>query len=140
MIETNLIYAAFRNGVKRLLFLNSGCIYPKHTEQLVCEDALLTGALEPTSEPHAIAKIAGITFVNVGTGEDVTIRDLAELITSVVGYEGKLEFDDTKPDGTPRKLLDVSRINNLGWPAKIPLKQGLGDVYSWSSSRAGLRL
>jgi nucleoside-diphosphate-sugar epimerase len=140
MIETNLIDAAFRNGVKRLLFLNSSCIYPKHTEQLMCEDALLTGALEPTSEPHAIAKIAGITFVNVGTGEDVTIGDLAELITSVVGYEGKLEFDDTKPDGTPRKLLDVSRINNLGWSAKIPLKQGLGDVYSWFSSRAGLRL
>jgi nucleoside-diphosphate-sugar epimerase len=130
MIETNLIYAGFRNGVKRLLFLNFSGIYPKHTEQLMCEDALLTGALEPTSEPHAIARIAGITFVNVGTGEDVTIRDLAELITSVVGYEGKLEFDDTKPDGTPRKLLDVSRINNLGWSAKIPLKQGLGDVYS----------
>jgi GDP-L-fucose synthase len=81
-----------------------------------------------------------LSHVNVGTGEDVAIRDLAELIASVVGYQGKLEFDDSKPDGTPRKLLDVSRINNLGWSAKIPLQQGLGDVYSWFVSSEGLRL
>jgi GDP-L-fucose synthase len=77
-----------------------------------------------------------VSHVNVGTGKDVTIRELAELIAGVVGYEGKLEFDDTKPDGTPRKLLDVSRINNLGWSAKMPLQQGLGDVYSWFASRS----
>ena len=81
-----------------------------------------------------------LSHVNVGTGEDVTIRELAELIADVVGYEGKLEFDDTKPDGTPRKLLDVSRINNLGWSAKMPLQQGLAGVYAWFASSAELRL
>jgi GDP-L-fucose synthase len=81
-----------------------------------------------------------LSHVNVGTGEDVAIRDLAELIASVVGYQGKLEFDDSKPDGTPRKLLDVSRINNLGWSAKISLQQGLAEVYTWFVNSGELRL
>ena len=236
MIEANVIHEAYRAGIQRILFLGSSCIYPKFAEQPMSEAALLTGELESTNEPYAIAKIAGIkmcesynrqygtdyrsimptnlygpgdnfhpqnshvipalmrrfhdaklakkpvvtiwgtgrpkreflhvddlasasiylllldkasynqesspmlSHVNVGTGEDVTIRELAELIAGAVGYEGKLDFDDTKPDGTPRKLLDVSRINKLGWSAKIPLQQGLGDVYSWFSSSARLRL
>jgi len=236
MMEANIIHQAYSAGIQKLLFLGSSCIYPKIAEQPMSESALLSGQLEPTNEPYAIAKIAGIkmcesynrqygtdyrsimptnlygpgdnfhpenshvipalirrfhdaklgeksvvtiwgtgtpkreflhvddlaaasiyllqlgksqyneesspmlSHVKVGTGEDVTIRELAELIAGVVGYEGKLEFDDTKPDGTPRKLLDVSRINNLGWSAKIPLQQGLGGVYSWFASSAGLRL
>jgi len=236
MIEANVIHEAYSAGIQKLLFLGSSCIYPKFAEQPMSEAVLLTGELESTNGPYAIAKIAGIkmcesynrqygmdyrsimptnlygpgdnfhpenshvipalmrrfhdaklaekplvtiwgtgtpkreflhvddlasasvhlllldkllynqdsspmlSHVNVGTGEDVTIRELAELIADVVGYEGKLEFDDSKPDGTPRKLLDVSRINNLGWSAKIPLRQGLGDVYAWFASGAGLRL
>ena len=236
MMEANVIHEAYSSGVKKLLFLGSSCIYPKLADQPMSEGALLSGQLEPTNEPYAVAKIAGIklcesynrqygtdyrsimptnlygpgdnyhpenshvipalirrfheakitgtptitiwgtgtpkreflhvddmaaasiylllldksrynqesspmlSHVNVGTGEDVTIRELAELIAGVVGYEGKLEFDDTKPDGTPRKLLDVSRINKLGWSAKIPLQQGLGGVYSWFASSEGLRL
>ena len=236
MMEANVIHEAYSSGVKNLLFLGSSCIYPKLADQPMSEGALLSGQLEPTNEPYAVAKIAGIklcesynrqygtdyrsimptnlygpgdnyhpenshvipalirrfheakitgtptitiwgtgtpkreflhvddmaaasiylllldksrynqesspmlSHVNVGTGEDVTIRELAELIAGVVGYEGKLEFDDTKPDGTPRKLLDVSRINKLGWSAKIPLQQGLGSVYSWFASSEGLRL
>ena len=236
MIETNVIHEAYSAGIQRILFLGSSCIYPKFADQPMSEAALLTGELESTNEPYAIAKIAGIkmcesynrqygtdyrsimptnlygpgdnfhpenshvipalirrfhdaklaqkpvvtiwgtgtpkreflhvddlasasiylllldksrydqdsspmlSHVNVGTGEDVTIRELAELISGAVGYEGKLEFDDTKPDGTPRKLLDVSRINKLGWSAKTPLQQGLEGVYSWFVSSAGLRL
>lgn len=235
MMEANIIHEAYSVGIKKLLFLGSSCIYPKFAEQPISEAALLTGELESTNEPYAIAKIAGIklcesynrqygtdyrsimptnlygpgdnyhpenshvipalmrrfhdakihekpvvtiwgtgtpkreflhvddlasasiclllldksrydqasspmlSHVNVGAGEDVTIRELAELIAGVVGYEGKLEFDDTKPDGTPRKLLDVSRINNLGWSAKIPLRQGLASVYSWFASGEGRR-
>jgi len=236
MMEANIIHEAYSVGIQKLLFLGSSCIYPKLAEQPMSEAALLTGELEPTNEPYAIAKIAGIklcesynrqygtdyrsimptnlygpgdnfhpenshvipalirrfheakvtgaptitiwgtgtpkreflhvddmaaasvylrlldksrfdqqsspmlSHINVGTGEDVTIRELAGLIADVVGYEGKLEFDDTKPDGTPRKLLDVSRINNLGWSASIPLKQGLEETYSWYVSSDGLRL
>ena len=236
MIEANLIHEAYSAGIQRILFLGSSCIYPKCAQQPMSEAALLTGELESTNEPYAIAKIAGIkmcesynrqydtdyrsimptnlygpgdnfhpenshvipalmrrlhdaklgekpvvtiwgtgtpkreflhvedlasasihlllmdksrydkesspmlSHVNVGTGEDVTIRELAELIADVVGYQGKLEFDDTKPDGSPRKLLDVSRINNLGWSAKMPLQQGLAGVYAWFASSAELRL
>jgi nucleoside-diphosphate-sugar epimerase len=236
MIEANVIHEAYSAGIQRLLFLGSSCIYPKFAEQPMSEAALLTGQLESTNEPYAIAKIAGIkmcesynrqygtdyrsimptnlygpgdnfhpqnshvipalmrrlheaklaekpvvviwgtgnpkreflhvddlasasvyllllekadynreyspmlSHVNVGTGEDVAIRDLAELIAGVVDYKGKLEFDHSKPDGTPRKLLDVSRLNTLGWSAKIPLQQGLREVYSWFVSSERLRL
>jgi GDP-L-fucose synthase len=235
MIEANIIHAAWRHGVERLLFLGSSCIYPRLAEQPMREDALLTGVLEPTNEPYAIAKIAGIklcesynrqygtdfrsvmptnlygpgdnfdpenshvipalirrfheakvagaatvsiwgtgsprreflhvddmaracvhvmelreeayraytrpmiSHINVGTGEDVTIRELAELIADVVGYRGDLRFDPTKPDGTPRKLLDVSRLAKMGWRARTPLREGLESTYRWFlDSRAHL--
>ncbi len=217
MMETNVIHSAYQTGVKKLLFLGSSCIYPKFAEQPMKESALLTGALEPTNEAYAVAKIAGIVMcqsyaqqygvsfisamptnlygpndtyelqnshvlpallrkiheakvtgqpeveiwgtgtprreflyvddladaclmlldrysssaiVNVGCGEDVTIRELADLIADVVGYTGTFRFDVTKPDGTPRKLLDVSRIKALGWEPCISLQEGIGMVYS----------
>jgi GDP-L-fucose synthase len=229
MIQNNVIHSAYEVGVKRLLFLGSSCIYPKLAPQPMQEEHLLTGLLEPTNEPYAIAKIAGIKlcesynrqygtrfvavmptnlygvgdnfhpenshvmpalirrlheaklagsekvvvwgtgtpmreflfvddmadgcvfilnlgdamldehllsypkpcFVNLGTGIDVTIRELAETIREVVGYQGRLEFDPTKPDGTPRKLQDVSRMRALGWEAKIMLREGLKRTYAW---------
>ena len=227
MIEANLVHAAHAHGVQRLLFLGSSCIYPKLAEQPMREEALLTGLLEPTNEPYAIAKIAGIklcesynrqygrdyrsamptnlygpgdnfhpenshvipalmrriheaklakapevviwgsgtpmreflhvddlaeavvhlqnisqecyaseaepmrSHINVGTGTDVTIRELAETLVKVIGYEGKLVFDTTKPDGTPRKLMDVSRLARLGWQARISLQGGLQETYAW---------
>ena len=217
-IQLNVIDAAHRYGVKKLLFLGSSCIYPKHAPQPMKEDALLTGPLEPTNRAYAVAKIAGIemcqayarqhgdTFIsvmptnlygpgdsfdletshvlpalirkmheakvagaptveiwgtgtprreflhvddladacvflmesyddpeiiNVGTGRDITIREVAELIRDVVGFEGSLEFDTTRPDGTPRKLLDTSRLTDLGWTASIPLDEGLRQTYRW---------
>jgi GDP-L-fucose synthase len=217
-VELNVIEAAYRAGVKKLLFLGSSCIYPKLAPQPIREEYLLTGELEPTNEWYAIAKIAGIKLcqaynqqygtrfisamptnlygpndnfdlqtshvlpallrkfheakengaaevvvwgsgrprreflhvddladaclylmehhegseiVNVGVGEDVSIRELAELIREVVGYEGELVFDSSKPDGTPRKLLDVSRIRGLGWAATIPLREGVEQTYDW---------
>jgi len=217
MMEANIIEAAREAGVSKLLFLGSSCIYPKHAAQPMTEDALLTGALEPTNEPYAIAKIAGLKlcdayrdqhgcnfisamptnlygpgdnyhpqnshvlpalvrrfheaktsgapevvcwgtgspmreflhvddlaqaclhlmvhhdqpgWVNVGTGTDVTIKELAELIASVVGYEGSIVWDTTQPDGTPRKLLDVSKINGLGWKASTTLEDGVRAVYA----------
>jgi GDP-L-fucose synthase len=218
MIQTNVIDAAYRNGVKKLLFLGSTCIYPKFAPQPLKEEYLLTGELEPTNEPYAIAKIAGIKMcqsynrqygtkyisvmptnlygpndnfdlhtshvlpalirkfheakennapyveiwgtgtprreflysddladacvflmnnyegneiVNVGVGEDISIKELAEKIKSIVGYEGEIIFDTTKPDGTPRKLVDVSKINALGWKASISLDEGLQKAYQW---------
>jgi GDP-L-fucose synthase len=215
-IQTNVIEAAHRAGVKRLLFLGSSCIYPRDCPQPIREDYLLTGPLEPTNEPYAIAKIAGIKLcesynrqhgrqyvsamptnlygpndnydlasshvlpallrkahearergaaelvvwgsgsprreflyvddladacvhlmetsydgplVNVGTGEDVTIRELAETVMQVVGFKGRIVFDATKPDGTPRKLLDVSRLTTLGWRARTPLLEGMRRAY-----------
>jgi GDP-L-fucose synthase len=217
-IELNLINGAHAAGVKKLLFLGSSCIYPKLAPQPLTEDALLTGSLEPTNEPYALAKIAGIKLcqayakqyganfisvmptnlygpednfdletshvlpamihkfhlakekaqptmtlwgtggpyreflhvddlavacvflmenynspelVNVGTGTDITIRNVAELVGKVVGYTGRIEWDTTKPDGTPRKLLDVTRLNKLGWKASIPLEVGLRATYEW---------
>lgn len=217
MIEANVIHASYKNGVKKLLFLGSSCIYPKMAPQPLKEEYLMSGYLEPTNQPYAIAKIAGIemcqsyrsqygcnfisamptnlygpndnydlnnshvlpalmrkfisakrnklpkvsiwgtgmprreflhvddladacifllsnyneaSIVNVGTGEDVAISELAEMIKDVVGYEGKLEFDHSKPDGTPRKLLDVQKLNSLGWQFKINLKSGLHSVYN----------
>ena len=216
MMEANVIKASHSYGVQKMLFLGASCIYPKMCPQPIKEEYLLTGPLEPTNEPYAIAKIAGIklaeTFrhqygcrfisamptnlygpndnydlnnshvlpalirkfheakvngsenvtvwgtgtprreflhvddlaeacvflmqhydapewVNVGTGEDVTIGELAETVKSVVGFEGDLVFDKSKPDGTPRKLLDVSKINTLGWKAKISLREGIQGVY-----------
>lgn len=227
MIELNVIHQAYLNGIQKLLFLGSSCIYPKHAPQPMSESALLTGVPEPTNEPYAVAKIAGIklcesyrrqygvdyrsvmptnlygpndnfhlenshvvpalirrfheatmskaksitvwgsgkpmrefmyvddmasasiyvmnlagtqykedsgatpSHINVGTGVDCTIRELAETIAAVVGFEGDIEFDPTKPDGMPRKLLDVSLINRLGWSASVSLKDGLAQSYQW---------
>ncbi len=216
MIQTNVIHAAYINKVTKLLFLGSSCIYPKMAPQPLKEEYLLTGALEPTNEPYAIAKIAGIKmceayrdqagcnfisamptnlygpndnydlenshvlpalirkfheaklgnepeveiwgtgspkreflhvddlaeacyflmqeynekpFVNIGTGEDISIKDLALMVKEVVGYKGNLTFNTSKPDGTPRKLMDVSKINTLGWKHTIPLRDGIAEVY-----------
>lgn len=227
MIEANVINAAHEAGVQKLLSLGSSCIYPKHAEQPMREEALLTGVLEPTNEPYAIAKIAGIklcesynrqhgrdyrsvmptnlygphdnyhpenshvipallrrfheatlrgddevviwgsgtpmreflhvddmaaasvhvmnldeatyqahtqpmlSHINVGTGQDCTIRELAETIARVTEFQGRLTFDSSKPDGTPRKLMDVSRLAKLGWTASIDLETGLRDAYRW---------
>jgi GDP-L-fucose synthase len=216
MIESNIIHAAYLSNVKKLLFLGSSCIYPKLAEQPLREESLLTGELEPTNEPYAIAKIAGIKlceayrdqygcnfisamptnlygpndnydlnnshvlpalirkfhtakingdasvpawgtgsprreflhvddlaeaclflmlnyngkmFVNVGSGEDITIRELAETVRDIVGFEGEIAWDSSKPDGTPRKLMDVSRIQNMGWKHVIDLREGIAAVY-----------
>jgi len=227
MIEANVIHAAHRNDVQRLLFLGSSCIYPKHAEQPMKEEALLTGVLEATNEPYAIAKIAGIklcesynrqygrdyrsvmptnlygpndnfhpenshvipallrrfheaalngdeevviwgsgtpmreflhvddmaaasvhvmeldaqtyqahtepmlSHINVGSGVDCSIRELAETLARVTEFRGRLRFDASKPDGTPRKLMDVSRLKALGWRASIGLEDGLRDAYRW---------
>ena len=236
MIEANLVHAAHAHGVQRLLFLGSSCIYPKLAEQPMREEALLTGVLEPTNEPYAIAKIAGIklcesynrqygrdfrsvmptnlygpgdnyhpenshvipallrrfheavqrgdrevviwgsgaprreflhvddmaaacvhvmeldeavlrdhtrpmlSHINVGTGEDCTIRELAETVARVTGFTGRLVFDTDKPDGAPRKLLDVSRLAALGWRPQIGLEEGLRDAYAWFvENRADVR-
>ncbi len=217
-IETNIIHAAHRMGVKKLLFLGSTCIYPKLAPQPLKEEYLLTGPLEPTNEWYAVAKIAGIKLcqayrkqhgddfisamptnlygpednfdlekshvvpammrkmhearergevevplwgtgkplreflhvddlaeallflmqhysdaehVNVGVGQDLSIRELAETIARVVGYQGKLAFDPGKPDGTPRKLVDTTKINALGWHPRIGLEEGLRETYRW---------
>ena len=229
MVQANVIDAAFKNGVQKLLFLGSSCIYPRMAQQPMSEDALLTGALEPTNEPYAIAKISGIklcesynrqygashgldyrsvmptnlygpgdnyhpenshvipalirrfheakfanepsvaiwgtgtprreflyvddmaaasvhvmqlpktiydqhtspmqSHINVGSGSDVTIAELAQSIAQTVGYAGQIEFDSSKPDGAPRKWMDSSRLNALGWQAKVDLQQGLASAY-----------
>jgi GDP-L-fucose synthase len=217
MIASNLIHAANKNGVTKLLFLGSSCIYPKMAPQPIKEDYLLTGILEQTNEPYAIAKIAGIKLcetyreqyganfisvmptnlygkndnyhpenshvlpalirrfheaktlglpevtiwgsgnprreflfaddladaclflmenynekeiINIGCGTDITIKELAVLIKEITGFEGNLVFDTSKPDGTPRKLLDITKINNLGWRHKTRLKEGIQLVYN----------
>lgn len=216
MIESNVIHASYENNVEKLLFLGSSCIYPKFAEQPLTENSLLTGTLEPTNEPYAIAKIAGIKlceayrdqygcnyisamptnlygpndnydlqnshvlpalirkfhtakveghasvpawgtgspkreflhvddlaeacyflmenydgkqFVNVGTGEDISIKELAETIKDIVGFEGSIDWDTTKPDGTPRKLMNVGLIHEMGWKHKIDLQAGISAVY-----------
>jgi GDP-L-fucose synthase len=223
VIETNIIHAAHKAGVKKLLFLGSSCVYPKLCPQPIKEEYLLTGPLEPTNEWYAIAKIAGIKLaqayrrqygcdyisamptnlygpgdnfdlasshvlpalllkahraklagdasmelwgsgtprreflhvddladalvfllrtysspepINVGVGHDLTIRALAESIQRVVGYQGALNFDASKPDGTPRKLLDVSRLTDLGWTAKTALEPGIRNTYNWMLTNA----
>lgn len=233
MIEANVIHQAYASGVKKLLFLGSSCIYPKFAKQPMSERELLTGVLEPTNEPYAIAKIAGIklcesynrqygvdyrsvmptnlygpgdnfhpenshvipalmrriheaklaqakdvviwgsgkpcreflhvddmahacvavmnlpsrtlaentepmlSHINVGTGVDCSIRELAETLCEVIGFEGELVFDASKPDGAPRKLLDVSRLKALGWEAKTGLREGLAQTYEWYLAQGG---
>ena len=216
-IQNNVIHQSYLNGVKKLMFLGSSCIYPKHAPQPIKEEYLLTGLLEPTNEPYAIAKIAGIKMceayreqyncnfisvmptnlfglndnydlqnshvlpalirkfheakmnaspevvilgtgkprreflftddlanacyylmqnydepglINVGTGEDITIKDLALRIQKVIGFEGDLVFDTNKPDGAPRKLMDVSKLHSKGWKHKIELEEGIRMVYA----------
>jgi GDP-L-fucose synthase len=225
-IQTHVIESAHRSGVKRLLFLGSSCIYPRLCPQPMKEEHLLTGPLEPTNEPYALAKIAGIVMcrsfnrqfetdfisvmptnlygpgdnfhpdnshvipallrrfheakeagarevvvwgtgtprreflhvddvadacvflmtrsdapdlVNIGSGQETTIRELAEAVKETVGFRGELRFDSSKPDGTPRKLLDVSRLSGLGWRPRIGLREGLSSTYPWfvSNSSAG---
>jgi GDP-L-fucose synthase len=218
MIQTNVMHAAYLAGVKKLLFLGSSCIYPKFAPQPLKEEYLLTGPLEPTNEPYAVAKISGIVMAhaynrqhgtnflcamptnlygpndnfdlesghvvaallrktheakerqseaveiwgtgnprreflhvddmadacvflmempdtvdiaNIGWGTDISIRELAVLIRDIVGYEGTMLFNPDKPDGTPRKLLDVSRLQSLGWNPTIPLREGLESMYRW---------
>lgn len=236
MIEANVIHQAHQADVEKLLFLGSSCIYPRAVEQPMAEEALLTGVLEPTNEPYAIAKIAGIklcesynrqygtdyrsvmptnlygpgdnfhpqnshvlpalmrrfheavedgrdevviwgsgtpmreflhvddmaeaslfvmdldaatyrantepmlSHINVGTGEDVSIADLARLIAEVTGFQGQISFDRSKPDGTPRKLMDVSRLAHMGWRAQMPLHGGIEQTYRWFlENKDGLR-
>jgi GDP-L-fucose synthase len=226
LIQTHVIDAAWRCGVKKLLFLGSSCIYPKHAPQPMREECLLTGPLEPTNEWYAIAKIAGLKMaaayrrqygfnaisamptnlygpgdnfsletshvlpalirkfheakaagrdevvvwgtgtprreflhvddladalvmlmqrysdevpINVGCGSDVSIAELARLVGEVVGFSGKLVFDTSKPDGTPRKLLDVSKLSALGWAPKIGLREGIAGTYQWFLEHAAER-
>ena len=232
MMQANIVQAAHRNDVQKMLFLGSSCIYPVSVQQPMAEEALLTGVLEPTNEPYAIAKIAGIklcesynrqygrdyrsvmptnlygpndnfhpenshvipallrrfheavaqdveevviwgsgtpmreflhvddmasasvyvmeldedryrahtqsmlSHINVGTGEDCSIRELAQAVARVTGFNGRLVFDSSKPDGSPRKLMDVSRLGLLGWRASIGLEDGLRDAYKWFSENA----
>lgn len=218
VIQVNVLDAARRHGVEKLLFMGSSCIYPRHASQPVREEALLTGPLEPTNRAYAVAKIAGIEMcqaywqqygcrfisvmptnlygpgdnfdletshvlpalirrfheamesgapsvslwgtgaarreflhvddladacvllmrqwespeiVNVGVGRDISIAEVAEMVREVVGFEGRIMFDASKPDGTPRKLMDVSRVSALGWRAKTPLREGIADTYRW---------
>lgn len=239
MVEANVIHSSFQNGVKRLLFLGSSCIYPQAVKQPMREDALLTGILEPTNEPYAVAKIAGIklcesynrqygtdfrsimptnlygtgdnfhaenshvipalirrfheakannepevivwgsgkprreflsvddmaaaslfvleldqdvyrentepmlSHINIGSGIDCTIAELAQTVKDVVGFTGGLKFDASKPDGTPRKLMDVSRLKSLGWESKISLREGLELTYHWyleNIGKSGIRV
>ena len=223
MIEANIIKAAQRHGAKKLLFLGSSCIYPKLSPQPIKEEYFLSGKLEPTNEPYAIAKIAGIVMcqafnrqfktnfisvmptnlygprdnfdlktshvlpalirkfheakekgepyvtvwgtgkpkreflfvedladacvflmenydsseiINIGVGEDISIAELAEIVKGVVGYKGKIKYDTSKPDGTPRKLLDVSKLSSLGWQAKTDLEDGIKKTYEWFAKSA----
>jgi GDP-L-fucose synthase len=234
MIEANIINSAYENKVKRLLFLGSTCIYPRAVKQPMQEEMILTDVLEPTNEPYALAKIAGIklcesynrqygtdfrsvmptnlygindnfhpenshvipalmqkfhkakisndevvvvwgtgramreflyvddmaqaslfvleldektykantqpmlSHINIGTGKDVTIREMAKIMKEVVGYKGRFTFDTTKPDGAPRKLIDVSRLSNMGWKYNVDLKIGLKKTYKWYLKENGL--
>jgi GDP-L-fucose synthase len=218
MIHATVVHAAHLSGARKLLYLGSSCIYPREAAQPITEEALLTGPLEPTNEPYAVAKIAGIklcqayrrqygcnfisamptnlygpgdnfdlesshvipalirrfheaavqarptvtvwgsgaprreflhvddladaclflmrhydqdSHVNVGSGQDLRIRELAELVAEVVGYRGQIVFDASKPDGAPRKLLDVRRLAAAGWTARIPLREGIAQTYAW---------
>ncbi|HEX6041627.1 GDP-L-fucose synthase [Longimicrobium sp.] len=227
VIQLNVVDAAWRTGVEKLVFLGSSCIYPKHAPQPIREEYLLSGALEPTNDAYAVAKIAGIKLcqsynrqygtrfvsvmptnlygpgdnfdlktshvlpalvrkfhearlqgapevvvwgsgqprreflhvddmadacvfvmreyedvsqiINIGCGEDVSIAEAAALVRETVGYEGRIVYDRSKPDGTPRKLLDISRLRDLGWSPSIPLDRGLADTYAWFLEHGGAR-
>lgn len=225
-IEANVIDAAWRAGTRKLLYLGSSCVYPKFADQPIREESLLAGALEPTNEPYAVAKIAGIVMaqsyrrqygmnavslmptnlygpednfdlesshvlpalirkfhdaresgapfvtlwgtgtpcreflhvddladaavflmrnyneagvINVGAGEDVSIAELAGIVRETTGYEGEIRYDSSKPDGTPRKLLDVSRLHALGWRARTGLRDGIRDTYQWFQLHKAVR-
>lgn len=225
MIQTNVIYSAYKNGVKKLLFLGSSCIYPKNSPQPIKEEYLLGGELEPTNKAYAVAKITGIIMcqsynkqygtnfisvmptnlygendnfdletshvlpalirkfddakknnaeevmlwgtgspkreflyvddlasacvflmnnydseeiINIGTGEDLSILELANLVKEIVGYKGNIVWDSSKPDGTPRKLLDVSKIQSLGWKHSTSLREGIKRTYDWYKANQGL--
>ena len=225
-IQTNVIDAAYRHGATKLLFLGSSCIYPKHAEQPIREDALLTGELEPTNLPYAVAKIAGKTMcdayrrqfgfeaftvmpsnvygvgdnfdpqsshvvaglmrrfheareegaeevvawgtgspmrelidaddladacvflmrnytdggmINVGSSEEISIRDLTEMMAEVTGYQGRITWDSSKPDGTPRKIMDNTRLHALGWQPKTGIREGLEKMYAWFQQTGGVR-
>ena len=226
LIQTNVIDAAYRNGAEKLLFLGSSCIYPKHAEQPIREDALLTGALEPTNLPYAVAKIAGKAMcdayrrqhgfdaftvmpsnvygvgdnfdpasshavaglmrrfheakasnapevmawgtgspmrelvdaddladaclflmqnhteggmVNAGSSQEISIKHLTEMMAEVTGYQGKISWDGSKPDGTPRKIMDNSTLHALGWQPKVTIRQGLEKMYAWFVETGGQR-
>ena len=225
-IQTNVIDAAYRNGAEKLLFLGSSCIYPKHAEQPIREDALLTGALEPTNLPYAVAKIAGKTMcdayrrqfgfeaftvmpsnvygvgdnfdpesshvvaglmrrfhdareagaeevvawgtgsplrelidaddladacvflmrnyseggmINVGSSQEISIKDLTEMMAEVTGYPGRITWDSSKPDGTPRKIMDNTRLHALGWQPSTSIRAGLDKMYAWFRETGGHR-
>ena len=155
ILEMNVINSAWKNGCKKLEFLGSSCIYPRLAPQPMSESCLLTGELEKTNEAYALAKISGLKYceflnrqygtnyisvmptnlygpnetVNAGTGKEITIKALAELIASVVGYNGAIHWDTSKPNGTPRKLLDVSKSTALGWQYKTELREGIRLAY-----------
>ncbi|MEM7057447.1 MAG: GDP-L-fucose synthase [Pseudomonadota bacterium] len=226
LIQTHVIDAAHRNGAKKLMFLGSSCIYPKHAEQPISEDALLTGELEPTNLPYAVAKIAGKTMcdayrkqygfdaftvmpsnvygvgdnfdpasshvvaglmrrfheakvngasevvawgtgspmrelvdaddladacvflmqhytdggmVNAGSSEEISIKDLTELMAEITGYPGTITWDSSKPDGTPRKIMENSRLHALGWRPQVSIRQGLEKMYAWFLETGGVR-
>jgi len=144
MIQNNVIHSSYKTGVKKLLFLGSSCIYPKLAPQPLQEDYLLTGTLEPTNEPYAIAKIAGIklcdayrdqygcNYISVmptnlyGPNDNYDLENRKE----IVGYEGEIVKDTTKPDGTPRKLMNVDKLKGAGWEYSIKLREGIGAVYA----------
>jgi nucleoside-diphosphate-sugar epimerase len=128
-LQTNVIHCAAEIGVGKLLFLGSSCIYPRLAPQPISESSLLTGPLEPTNQWYAIAKIAG--------HRDVTIAELASIVAGVVGFRGQIGFDTSRPDGTPRKLLDVSRLTALGWQAHTELKEGIASTYQWLDQEIG---
>ena len=140
-LEMNVIHSAWKNGCKKLEFLGSSCIYPRMAPQPMKENCLLTSELEKTNEAYALAKISGLKYceflnnysgnetVNAGTGKELTIKELTELVAKVVGYTGEIKWDPTKPNGTPRKLLDVSKATGLGWTYKTELEDGLRLAY-----------
>ena len=153
-LEMNVIHSAWQNQCKKLLFLGSSCIYPRMAPQPMPESCLLTSELEKTNEAYALAKISGLKYceflyvddladacvflmnnysgnetVNVGTGKELTIKELTELTAKVIGYTGEIKWDSTKPDGTPRKLLDVSKLKNLGWTYQTELEDGIRLAY-----------
>jgi GDP-L-fucose synthase len=163
-IQTNVIDAAWRHGTRKLLFLGSSCIYPRLAPQPMPEECLLTGPLEPSNEWYAIAKLAGLKMCQAyrrqygfnaivamptnlyGPGDNfdardshVTIAELARIIAGVVGCRGTLRFDPSKPDGTPRKLLDSRRLTALGWTARVSLEEGVRSTYAWYRQQADAR-